>query len=271
MKYSFKYVLENRRDPNEGIEKKIADYRVVLSVVTKTLSPFPTYIFLNLGIKPDWVTLASILFIIAGAFLFVFGYVIWGVISILCFAILDSIDGDMARVVGTTSYGATLDSFGADFFYALIPPSLGYHLHSIGIAVGPLTPEMIFLISALVSAMLLLYRLIRTKHILFFSGGNFRGSIEYKAEDPHRPSNVRSAWKNALVRLVKFSRSTIIRNNFFAEPGMLLFFSLFSLLGWWEALALYFVILFLYNVSFLTQNFIHAYISFIAHEKNKKH
>ncbi|MDP3726670.1 MAG: CDP-alcohol phosphatidyltransferase family protein [bacterium] len=269
MKYSFRYVLENRRDPNEGIEKKIADYHVVLSAVTKTLSPFPTYIFLNLGIKPDWVTLASILALIFGAFFFVLGHVVLGVVAILCFAMLDSMDGDMARCIGTTSYGATLDSFGADFFYALIPVSLGYHLYSIGATAGPLDPEMVFLTSVLVSITLILHRLIRTKHLLFFSGKNSNGgSIEYKVT-PSRHDSLSSVLKNYFLRFIKFSRSTIIRNNFFAEPGMLLFFSIFSIFERWDWLVAYLTILLLYNAGFLVQNFAHAYISFIEYERKK--
>ena len=268
MKYSFRYVLDNRRDPNESIEKKNADYRVVMSAITKALSPFPTYVFLNFGIKADWVTLASIAAIVVGAFLFVLGHVVWGVVAILCFAMFDSMDGDMARISGVTSYGAILDSFGADFFYALIPVSLGYHLYSIGTKVGMLGPDSIFLASALVSITFLLYRLIRANHLSFFFGQNSGGGIEYKASSIHRGS-AGSMLKNTLIRFIKFSRSTIVRNNLFAEPAMLLFFSSFSLLGWWETLASYFIILLLYNVNFLIQNFFHAYISFFQYEKAK--
>ncbi len=266
MKYSFHYIFDVRYTLDQSAERKIANHFVILSAITKFISPLPTWIFLNLGIKPDWVTFASILALIVGAFLFTIGQAVWGVVAILCFALFDSVDGDMARCVGPTSYGATLDSFGADFFYALIPTSLGYYLYSIDVAVGSLGPENIFLIAAFVSVTLLLYRLVRAKHFLFSTGKGTKESIAYQIPTPPHHGSLNSVLKNTLFRLVKFSRSTIVRNNFFAEPGMLLFFSLFSLLGWWKVLALYFIILLFYNSAFLIQNFAHAYISFIKQE-----
>lgn len=268
MKYSLRYILDVRRTLDQSAERKIANRLVILSAITKFLSPVPTWIFLNVGIKPDWVTFASIFALIVGAFLFIAGQVVWGVVAILCFALLDSVDGDMARCVGTTSYGATLDSFGADFFYGFIPPALGYHLYSIGVAVPPLIPEHIFVISVFVSVTLLLYRIIKTKHLFFLAGKHIQGGGEYKLT--HAGSrDLGSVLKKAVFDLIKFSRSMIIRNNFFAEPGMLLFFSGFSLLGWWKVLALYLIILLFYNIAFLIQNFAHAYISFIEHERIK--
>lgn len=270
MKYSLRFILNTRRTLDQSAERKIANRLVVLSAITKFLSPVPTWIFLNVGIKPDWVTFVSIFALIIGAFLFIMGQVIGGVVAILCFALFDSVDGDMARCMPSTSYGATLDSFGADFFYGLIPPALGYYLYSISTTVGPLMPEHLFLISAFVSITLLLYRLIKTKHLgLLLSGRHVKGNIEEYKMTPSNPYGWSSLLKKTLFRLMKLYRSTIFRNNFFAEPGMLLFFSIFSLLGMWEALGMYLIILLIYNVGFLAQNVAHAYLSFLAYENRK--
>src|SRR3989339_1601711 len=116
MKYTYRYVIENRYDKNANQARKLGDKYVMMTVISKALSPVPVYVFLNLGLHPDTITLASLFFIILSFVSFILGGAVWGIIFMLCFALLDSVDGDMARCVGPTKYGGVFDSFGADLF-----------------------------------------------------------------------------------------------------------------------------------------------------------
>src|SRR3989338_6608641 len=145
MKYSLKQILTTRYDPNSPRSRKIEERLIPINAIGKILSPYPTYFYLNLGLRPDHVTFISFLFIAAGAYFFIVGKPIAAVISLLLFILHDSADGDMARVSGGTSYGALIDSFGADIFYSIVPISVGYYLYSIDTFVFGLSPSVVLL------------------------------------------------------------------------------------------------------------------------------
>ncbi|HEX6151281.1 phosphatidylinositol phosphate synthase [Nocardioides sp.] len=69
-------------------------------------------LFLRLGISPDAVTLVGTLGVVAGALVFFPQGLLWqGVLVITAFVFSDLLDGQMARVSGTTSrFGAFWDS-----------------------------------------------------------------------------------------------------------------------------------------------------------------
>jgi CDP-diacylglycerol--glycerol-3-phosphate 3-phosphatidyltransferase len=66
---------------------------------------------INLGLKPNSVTLLGLIGNIAGAVLIALGYITIGGIVVLILAPLDAVDGTMARMRGeVTSLGAFIDS-----------------------------------------------------------------------------------------------------------------------------------------------------------------
>ena len=264
MKYTYQYVINNRYDKNANRVRKIGDTYVIMTVISKALSPVPVYLFLNLGVHPDTITLASLAFIIASAISFIFGNAILGVVFMLCFALLDSVDGDMARCLGTTKYGAVLDSFGADLFYALMPVGVGYYLFSIGIATLGLSPVLILLVSVFVSLSFILYRLINTKIL------HFRTSLkESGAEENHSQIAKQALQSNLLVRLLELYRHVLLRGNFFSEPGMIFWFSVLIFVRRYDLLAWYLVVLLLYNLGYLVTNFVGMYVFFKSLRQEK--
>ncbi|MAZ41035.1 hypothetical protein CL654_02870 [bacterium] len=259
MKYSYSDVLESRKSSHEAQGKFMADNYVIMSKISKTLSSVPAWIFLNLGIKPNTITLVSIVFVVLSSIFFVFGHVLYAIISYLIFALLDSVDGDMARVLGPSKYGGTLDSFGADFLYALIPSTMGFYLFKEGVAVSVFTPEYILLVGVLVSVTLLLYRIITTKTISFLR------SLEKTEEKRADASGSSDAFPSPLFCLVKLYRNDVFRNNFFAEPGLILWPTIFFAVGRPDMVAIYLVLFFVYNLGYLLTTFIKTYRIFRTH------
>ena len=255
MKYTYQYILENRYDTNANQARKLGDRYVIMTVISKALSPLPAYVFLNLGLHPDTITLASFFFILLSFISFVLGGAAFGVIFMLCFALLDSVDGDMARCIGPTKYGGVFDSFGADLFYALLPLGVGYYLFSQDVAVSGLHPVQILLLSALVSLSFILYRLINAKVL------NFRKSLKEESGN-HSQIAKETLPSKVLVRLIELYRHVLIRGNFFAEPGMIFWFTLLMLLRAHSILAWYLVALLAYNAGYLMTNFVGAYVFF---------
>ncbi|MBI5401581.1 CDP-alcohol phosphatidyltransferase family protein [Candidatus Wolfebacteria bacterium] len=260
MKYTMRYILDNRYDKNRGQVRKMAERFVIMSAITKFVSPAPTYILLNFGVHPDTVTIASFIFIVFAAFLFVIGQPVLAVCSLLVFAVLDSVDGDMARCVGPTKHGCTLDSFGADFFYAVVPVSIGYYLFSIGVGVWNLSPAIIIFSSALVSLSFLLYRLFNAKVDVF------RASLPAGASN-HSQMAKETIRVKGIRLMLELYRHVIIRGNFFSEAGMIFWFSLLVLLNRFEILAGYLIVLLAYNLIYLLMNFVGINIYLVRAEK----
>ena len=85
MKYSLKHVLATRYDVNRSRERKMAERFIPLNVVVKFLSPYPTWLFINLGITPDVITFLSLIIILIGSGLFIVGMPLFGVIAFVFF------------------------------------------------------------------------------------------------------------------------------------------------------------------------------------------
>ena len=263
MRYTWQYILDNRYDKNRSAVRKMNERYVVMSAITKALAPAPTYVLLNFGVHPDTATLMSFIFIILAVVLFFFGQPILAISSMLLFAFLDSVDGDMARCLGPTKYGAVFDSFGADLFYALMPVGVGYYLFSIGVVILGLSPTKILLVSVFVSLSFILYRLINTKVL------HFRNSLK---EDNQNHSQVAKKVLDSagLVRLLELYRHVLVRGNFFSEPGMIFWFSVLILVRRYDVLAGYLIVLLLYNLGYLATNFVGTYVFFKSFKPSTK-
>src|SRR3989338_2404131 len=255
MKYTYQYIVQNRYDRNANAARKIGDKYVLMTVISKAFSPIPDYVFLNLGLHPDTVTLASMLCICLSALSFVLGGAFFGIIFLLCFVLLDSVDGDMARCIGPTKYGGIFDSFGADLFYSIIPVSVGYFLFTHAIVLPIANSAQILLLSAFVSVSFILYRLINAKVL------NFRKNLKDYSGNHSRIAKETLPSKG-LVRLIELYRHVVIRGNFFAEPGMIFWFPLLILLRAHSILAWYLAALLAYNAVYLITNFVGTYVFF---------
>jgi len=80
--------------------------------VARPISFYPAWLFINLGISANAVTVAGFLFGLAGCGLFLSGHMIWGAVLVNVYGLFDYVDGDIARATRTQSnYGARLDGF----------------------------------------------------------------------------------------------------------------------------------------------------------------
>ena len=159
-----------------------------------------------------------------------------------------------------------MGSFGADFFYSLVPVSVGYYLYDIGTYVGGVKPSYVLLLSALASVSFLFYRLMNTKVLTFFwdkGGSKEKTSVFDDVSE-------KTASYGFFVRLAKLYHHTLIKGNFFAEPGMVTWISVLVFFKQWEALGFYLVAILLYNLGYLVPNFAHIYITFLRYEKRRK-
>lgn len=264
MRITLKEIQEKRFDKNRSRQRKWSERYIPLNAIGKLLSPYPTYVFLNLGIHPDWITFVSLGWVVISAALFVAGYGTWAVVALLCFILFDSVDGDMARCIGPTKYGGVLDSFGADFFYAFITPAIGFYLLRTNAVIGSLPSEYLALIGGLVALTFLLYRMVQVKldsyleYIRIHSEAGALGGIPVAA--PQRPTGF-------IFSIAKLYRHQLIRGNFFAEAGMAFWFSVLILARAYYVLGIYLIILFIYNVGYLIMNIAVSYTYFLNTER----
>jgi phosphatidylglycerophosphate synthase len=100
----------------------------------RPLSFYGAWIFLRIGITANQTTLLSWLMVIFGCFLYLFipPSSSWlPILLILAWAILDYMDGSMARVTNSRSkYGHFIDVIGAYFMLAFLPICMSIGLYS---------------------------------------------------------------------------------------------------------------------------------------------
>ena len=70
------------------------------------------------------------------------------------------------------------------------------------------------------------------------------------------------------VRLAKLYHHTFIKGNFFAEPGIVTWITVFVVFEKWEWLGLYLIFILLYNLGYLVPNFIRIYFAFRKYEES---
>lgn len=265
--YTLQEIRAKRFDPNRSRARIVSERYVILNAVGKLISPYPTYLFLNLGLTPDMITFVSIGFIFASAGFFLAGQSIAAGIGLLCFLLCDSVDGDMARVRGSTRYGGVIDSYGADFFYALIPSSIGFFLFSRGMVGAAFSDETTLIIAVSVSLTFMLYRSINIKLVGFLE----REGVTMKGD---AFSGINSQKKLSVLagaeRVVKLFRHEAVKGNFFAEPGLVLWFSLGMFTGAYVALAWYLAALLFYNLAWLIIMLVRSYVTFLRVERSAR-
>jgi len=102
----------------------MAAYKGVTDVVTKYVWPrvaFPiTQVLARLNVTPNQVTFVGLLLSIAATALFLYGYFAWGIACTWLMALLDTVDGKLARVTLTSSKWGNAFDHGID----LVAPPL---------------------------------------------------------------------------------------------------------------------------------------------------
>ena len=119
----------------EILEERLfsGSYKGVTDLITKWVWPVPaqwaTRLCVRFGVRPNPVTVTSLLLVIAAGILFAHGLYGWGLLAGWLMTFLDTVDGKLARVTVTSSqFGNVLDK-GLD----LIHPPLWYIAWGVGL------------------------------------------------------------------------------------------------------------------------------------------
>ena len=136
--------IKNQYTDEKRRQDKSTNFWVYL--FNRNISFYPTWIFLRLGMSANQVTFFSIIIGLVGCLYFSIGgknNFIIGAILINVWAILDCVDGNMARLLNSTSsYGWFLDSITGLLLNAVL-------LFSIGIGSFLYHDEFIFMLSSI--------------------------------------------------------------------------------------------------------------------------
>ena len=240
---------------NPSQKRYLSEKFVIMNVLAKFITFMPAYFLVKLKVSPDFITLLSFFFIPAGSYLIINEHVVFGSLCWVCFALLDSLDGDMARLSKRkTFYGETLDSMGADIFYFLSPSTIGLYLY-FNKSNGEINYEHILFAGFFVSFFIIFSRYIGSKRYILSLINPPKNKQFYKDKKI----------KDLKVLKSKFSffDNEILRGNFFSEPGMILIFFLIFCFSQFYILEIYLLILFFYNLLAFMRQFISTVIYFI--------
>jgi hypothetical protein len=139
------YSLEDIRkayQTSAGVEFYSTD---LMAKLIRPISFYFAWLFVRIGLSANQITYISWVFVLVGCFSYVFvsPSLRWiPLASVLIWALLDYVDGSIARVTRTLSrYGDFIDVVGAYFFLAFLPVCMGVGLyrfpeHSLGSFLG---------------------------------------------------------------------------------------------------------------------------------------
>ena len=134
-KFEPPFVLPISDEKQRHLEQKLFawSYKGVTDLVTKWAWPLPAQWAVaqcvRLGIRPNLVTLGSLILVILAGALFAFGHYGWGLLAGWAMTFLDTVDGKLARVTVTSS------RFGHyfDHILDLVHPPIWYILWGLGL------------------------------------------------------------------------------------------------------------------------------------------
>lgn len=158
LKFEPPFVLPITAENKQALEKRLFDwsYKGITDLVTKWAWPCPARWVVGhcvtLNIRPNHVTLFSLLLVIVAGVLFSSGHYAWGLLAGWLMTFLDTVDGKLARVTVTSS------KFGHyfDHLIDLVHPPIWYILWGLGLSTSQLA-SLDFSLSTLGYAMLLGY------------------------------------------------------------------------------------------------------------------
>ena len=129
------YILPISEENRSALEQELfsASYKGVTDLVTKWAWPLPafwvTHLCVRLGLKPNHVTLLSLLFAILAGWAFWEGEFGWGLLLGWWMTFLDTVDGKLARVTLTSSKIGDILDHGLD----IVHPPLWYWAWGLGV------------------------------------------------------------------------------------------------------------------------------------------
>jgi phosphatidylglycerophosphate synthase len=134
-KFDPPFVLPISAEKRRHLEQQLFawSYKGVTDLVTKWVWPLPAQWAVGqcvrLGIRPNQVTLASLILVILAGTLFAYGQYGWGLLAGWAMTFLDTVDGKLARVTVTSS------RFGHyfDHIIDLVHPPIWYILWGLGL------------------------------------------------------------------------------------------------------------------------------------------
>tara|TARA_Y100000816_G_scaffold292631_1_gene289355 strand:+ start:14100 stop:14885 length:786 start_codon:yes stop_codon:yes gene_type:complete len=244
---SYKLVKVKKPSSKTKIENTFGLLERFLNLITPPIA----YYLNRLNISADLITLISFGFIGLGAFFFLSGNSILGSINWFIFGLLDSLDGDLARLRKKTLYGTTLDSFGADIFYFTFPFVIGFYLFIYTNHNYIFYSNFdILIISFITSFSLTGYRIIGSKRYILF--------LKEKKLKKIKPGEQFLSIKKVYNKI----DNEIIRINLFGEPGIILNFLLIALFQKNSFFYYYLILISFYSSIRLFVSIIATYISF---------
>ena len=247
-------IYKQARPKNCSKERKISDTYVIQNFIVKKITPLAAYCLKGTSISADLITIISYFTIVLSSFFFLISDGLLGIIFLVLFGFLDSLDGDIARIKKSKSYhGQTMDIYGADLFYFLIPFSISYFIFKKNIENIYFNEEFIILVGFLISFLMIFKRLNGLRnYVLFLNKKNFeKNKKKFKK-------------KNSVIKqIVNFYEHPIITGNFFSEPGFILNFSILIFFNFFQFLYYYLIIIFVYHLIGSTILFVGTILFFI--------
>tara|TARA_A100001388_G_C28703851_1_gene467571 strand:+ start:105 stop:866 length:762 start_codon:yes stop_codon:yes gene_type:complete len=232
----FKSIYNKAKMKNPSKERKISENYVIQNIIVTRISPLLAYPLHKIGISADTVTNFSFIVIIFASISLMVGHGYVGCSFIIIFGLLDSMDGNLARLnKSKTLHGQTLDTIGADLFYILIPFSISFYLYDQNLKYYYFDKEII-IIGFLISSFLIFNRLFGLRNnILFLTSKTLsKKKINYKR-------------KFTIINLFfLYYENEFIRGNFFSEPGFILNFSILIFIDAFKILYFYLFIILIY-------------------------
>tara|TARA_B100001093_G_C26669091_1_gene945375 strand:+ start:18 stop:812 length:795 start_codon:yes stop_codon:yes gene_type:complete len=224
----------------------------LLERILNFITPPIAHVLNKFNISADLVTIISFVFIASGSVFFLQGNSLLGSINWLIVGLLDSLDGDLARLrKKETLYGNTLDSFGSDIFYFTFPFVIGFYLFFYtDYNVIFYTNFDILILSFVTSFTLTGYRIIGSKrYILFLKEKKLR-----KAKLEKKFLNLKKNYKKI--------DNEAVRINLFGEPGIILNFLIISLIDRDLLYYYYLILISAYSILRFFKSIVSTYISF---------
>ena len=228
---------------------------VLMNVIMKFFTFIPAFFLAKIKVSPDTITVISYFSIIFSSGLFLIGQTYEACFLMILFLFFDSLDGDLARLYKVKSdHGQTMDIFGADLFYILIPFSISYNLAIFqNVHYFFFEKESILIIGFLISFCLIFYRLIGLRNYLLFT--NFKSINKNKDKQKKKFSTLKSFFD--------IFEHDIIRGNFFSEPGFVCNFSILIFLKNFQFVYYYLLVVLFYHIVRTAKLFIGTIIIYI--------
>lgn len=250
-------IYQNCKVRNPSKKRYLSEKFVIFNILVKYITFLPAYFLTKIKISPDFITILSFFFVPLGCYFLIFQNPIMGGACWIIFGILDSLDGDMARLSKKkTFYGETIDSMGADIFYFLAPTTVGLFLFNIKIDHEiDHAPIYLIIVGFLISFFLIFSRYMGSKRYILSLLSPKINQVFYNKE---KIKNLKK-----LKLKTSFIENEVLRGNFFSEPGMILNFFVLIYYNQTKLMEFYLIILLSYHFILFSKTMVSLIVYFI--------